>query len=58
MVVRIDDPAAGALDVAGNPIKLSGFPDPQTRAPAPQPDAQRDALLAEPDARQAGEGDD
>jgi len=58
MVVRIDDPAAGALDVAGNPIKLSDFPDPQTRGPAPELDAHRDALLAELEARQADEGDD
>jgi len=58
MVVRIDDPAAGSLDVAGNPIKLSGFPDPQTRGPAPELNAHRDALLAELEAREAGEGDD
>jgi CoA:oxalate CoA-transferase len=58
MVVRIDDPAAGALDVAGNPIKLSDFPDPQTRGPAPELDAHREALLAELEARQTGEGDD
>jgi CoA:oxalate CoA-transferase len=58
MVVHIDDPAAGSLDIAGNPIKLSGFPDPHSRGPAPELDAQRDALLAELEARQTGEGDD
>lgn len=57
MVVRIDDPSAGTLALAGNPIKLSGFPDPDTRAPAPDLDAQREALLAELE-NAPGEADD
>jgi crotonobetainyl-CoA:carnitine CoA-transferase CaiB-like acyl-CoA transferase len=36
-----------ALRVAGNPIKLSGFPDPTTRAAAPGLDADRAQILAE-----------
>jgi len=36
-----------ALRVAGNPIKLSGFPDPVTRAAAPGLDADRAQILAE-----------
>ena len=36
-----------ALRVAGNPIKLSGFPDPATRAAAPGLDADRAQILAE-----------
>jgi CoA:oxalate CoA-transferase len=35
------------LRVAGNPIKLSGFPDPTTRAAAPGLDADRAQILAE-----------
>jgi malonyl-CoA decarboxylase len=47
MVVSADDPATGRLVMAGNPIKLSGFPDPETRVPAPRLDQDRDALLGE-----------
>jgi len=36
-----------SLRVAGNPIKLSGFPDPATRAAAPALDADRARILAE-----------
>ena len=36
-----------ALRVAGNPIKLSGFPDPALRAAAPGLDADRAQILAE-----------
>jgi CoA:oxalate CoA-transferase len=39
--------AGMALRVAGNPIKLSGFPDPPQRAAAPGLDADRAAILAE-----------
>jgi CoA:oxalate CoA-transferase len=48
MIVEVDDPV-GRLRVAGNPVKLSGFPDPPTRGPVPELDAHRDALLAELD---------
>lgn len=36
MVVEVDDPALEGFTVAGNPIKLSGFPDPPTRGPVPR----------------------
>lgn len=42
MVVRADE-----LEVAGNPIKISGIEDPTTRKPAPALDGDRAALLAE-----------
>ncbi len=47
MIVTATDAKAGPLKMAGNPIKLSGFPDPATRAPAPDLDGDRDAILAE-----------
>jgi CoA:oxalate CoA-transferase len=45
MVVTVDDPVMGMLRLAGNPIKLSGYPDPSTRPPAPDLDADRAAVL-------------
>ena len=45
MVVTVDDPVMGALRLAGNPIKLSGYPDPSTRRPAPELDADRNSVL-------------
>lgn len=47
MVVEVDDPTAGRLKVAGNPIKLSGFDDPRARATAPDVDQDRDRILKE-----------
>jgi CoA:oxalate CoA-transferase len=47
MVVRVDDAALGQLRVAGNPIKMSGFADPTTRAPAPALDADGARIRAE-----------
>jgi CoA:oxalate CoA-transferase len=47
MLVTVDDPKAGRLTLAGNPLKVSGFPDPATRDPAPQLDADRAAILKE-----------
>jgi CoA:oxalate CoA-transferase len=47
MVVTANDPAAGPLRMAGNPIKLSAFDDPPTRAPAPELDADRARILGE-----------
>ena len=35
MVVEVDDPRLEGFAVAGNPIKLSAFPDPPTRGPVP-----------------------
>jgi CoA:oxalate CoA-transferase len=49
MVVTVDDPDAGRLSLAGNPVKLSGVADPATRGPAPRLDEHRAALLAELD---------
>ncbi len=50
MVARIEDPEVGTLQIAGNPIKLSGFPDPEQRSPAPELDADRQRILSELDA--------
>jgi CoA:oxalate CoA-transferase len=47
MVVTVDDPVTGPMKVVGNPIKISGFPDPTTRLPAPNLDQDRDAILRE-----------
>ncbi|MCE2390367.1 MAG: CoA transferase [Proteobacteria bacterium] len=47
MVVRADDPVSGRLEMAGNPIKLSEVADPETRRPAPELDADREAILRE-----------
>jgi CoA:oxalate CoA-transferase len=46
MVLHIPDPAIGDLAVAGNPIKLADMPDPETRRPPPDLDADRAAILA------------
>jgi CoA:oxalate CoA-transferase len=45
MVVSTQDPGAGPLMMAGNPIKLSAFPDPGERMPAPGLDADREKIL-------------
>ena len=47
MIVDVDDAACGPLKVAGNPIKMPRFPDPRVRGPAPELDADREALVAE-----------
>ena len=47
MIVEIDDPRVAPLRAAGNPVKLSGFPDLTVRPPAPDLDADRARLLAE-----------
>lgn len=36
MIVDVTDPVAGPLKIAGNPIKVSGVPDPTRQPPAPQ----------------------
>jgi CoA:oxalate CoA-transferase len=38
---------AGGLRMAGNPIKMTGFPDPPTRRPAPDLNADGDRIRAE-----------
>ena len=45
MAVTTDDPVAGRLILAGNPIKLSGFADPSVWPPAPELDADRQRIL-------------
>jgi CoA:oxalate CoA-transferase len=47
MLVEVDDPATGKLRLSGNPMKLSAFPDPPTRTPAPDLDADRERILRE-----------
>ena len=47
MLIDCDDPVTGPLKLAGNPMKLSAFADPPTRAPAPDLDADRAAILKE-----------
>jgi len=47
MIVTAVDPVAGPLQMPGNPIKLDGMPDGDTRAPAPGLDRDRAKLLAE-----------
>jgi CoA:oxalate CoA-transferase len=47
MLVTVEDPISGTLKLAGNPLKLSAFPDPPTRSPAPALDADRAKLLKE-----------
>ena len=45
MVIRAVDPVAGEVKMAGNPIKLSAYPDPAERPPAPELDQHRRALV-------------
>jgi CoA:oxalate CoA-transferase len=47
MVVTMQDADAGTLRMAGNPIKMSAFPDPTTRPPAPALDGDRATILRE-----------
>ena len=47
MLVTVDDPVTGPIRVAGNPLKIEGFPDPATRPPAPELDGDRARILAE-----------
>ncbi len=47
MVVELDDPVAGKMKFIGNPLKISGYPDPSTRPPAPDLDGNRAAILKE-----------
>ncbi|MGH7095423.1 MAG: CoA transferase, partial [Stellaceae bacterium] len=47
MLVSVDDPVTGPLKLAGNPMKFSAFPDPDTRAPSPDLDADRANILRE-----------
>ncbi len=46
MIVSAMRPDGSRLRMAGNPVKLSAFPDSSTREPAPALDADRDSILA------------
>jgi len=47
MLITVEDPEAGTLRLAGNPLKFSAFPDPPTRDPAPALDGDREKILKE-----------
>ncbi|MFZ2005668.1 MAG: CaiB/BaiF CoA-transferase family protein [Stellaceae bacterium] len=47
MLVGVEDATTGPLRLVGNPMKFSAFDDPQTRAPAPDLDADRAKILRE-----------
>jgi CoA:oxalate CoA-transferase len=47
MMVTVEDAVAGRLELAGNPVKLSGVADPATCQPAPELDEHRAEILAE-----------
>ena len=47
MLITVEDPEAGTLRLAGNPLKFSAFPDPPTRDPAPSLDGDREKILKE-----------
>jgi len=47
MLINVEDPVTGPLELAGNPMKLSGFADPPTRPAAPDLDADRVSILRE-----------
>jgi CoA:oxalate CoA-transferase len=46
MLVEVPDGSGGTLTLAGNPIKMSAFEDPKTRAAAPDLDGDRQAILS------------
>ncbi|HLG49362.1 MAG TPA: CoA transferase [Reyranella sp.] len=46
MLVEVPDGSGGTLKLAGNPLKMSAFPDPKTRRAAPDLDADRAAILS------------
>jgi CoA:oxalate CoA-transferase len=44
MVVTVEDPVTGTLELAGNPIKMSAFADPSTRGAVPDLDGNRQSI--------------
>jgi CoA:oxalate CoA-transferase len=46
MLVDVPDGSGGTLKLAGNPLKMSAFPDPTTRRPAPDLDSDRNTILS------------
>lgn len=57
MVVTAADQSVGSLGMAGNPIKMSNHPDPETRQPAPDLDADRKRILGESDLKRHNNSD-
>jgi CoA:oxalate CoA-transferase len=47
MLIAVDDPVAGPLQLVGNPMKVSSFADPPARPAAPDLDGDRDRILRE-----------
>ena len=47
MIIETLDPELGPIRMQGNPVKLSAHEDPKTRAPAPELDQHRAAILKE-----------
>lgn len=47
MIVTVEDPVIGPVKLAGNPLKMTAFEDPQTRRPAPDLDGDRAEILRE-----------
>ncbi len=45
MLVSINDPVTGTIKMAGNPIKLSAFPDSSTRGSVPELDSNREEIM-------------
>jgi len=46
MLVEVPDGSGGTLKLVGNPLKISGFEDPSTRAQAPDLDGNRNDILS------------
>jgi len=46
MVITAEDGQSGTVTMAGNPVKLSRYPDPETRPPAPDLDQDRERILS------------
>ena len=46
MIVDVDDPVAGMVKIAGNPIKMSSFEDETSRPPIPELGEHTDEVLA------------
>ena len=46
MLVEVPDGSGGTLKLVGNPLKISGFEDPSTRAQAPDLDGNRNEILS------------
>ena len=51
MVVGIDDPKAGPIKIAGNPVKLSNHADPDRRGGVPGLNQDRERIIAELDGK-------